>query len=344
MTMPLRSAPPPPSSSSQPSSRQTSMRHHNQSSSQQRSQSNSPLPETRKAPPPRPPPPKIAPLSKSTSNVFANLFGKSKSSNAGNPFKNPNYSSTQPFSLPPPPGAKSSHQPAAPQHQPWNQPTTNNESPVQLISFDSPPSSPMPSAKPMNLAGAPNYNIDLLSSDPFGRSSSAAQQSHNGFEDSFAASSFPGGWATSDPFSPSPTTMPLFEPSRPSNTNGSLPTTTHVIPSDFLDPLCNGKSLLPPPPVITMPTIIKPVRPSPSARVGISLIESNYSKNLYDQIPISFATATLQTTGAVNVQRLRVRQRYDNVVIVVRFVVTVVIVQRGKLCHCSVRLPGHAGG
>lgn len=262
MTMPLRTAPPPPSTS-QPSSRQTSMRHQ---PSLQRSLNSSPFlngalePENRKTPPPRPPPPKLAPISKSSSNVFANLFGKSKG-NSGNSARTSNYSSTQPFSLPPPPGAKSSQQ-----HNPHHAWPQTQEPLVQLISFDSPPNSPTPSAKPMNHKSAPNYTIDLLSSDPppfefVGHSASAPTKSQSGFEDSFTSSSFSGGWDTSDPFSPLPTTMPTFESSR-------QPTqSARAIPSDFLDPLCNGKSLLPPQPVISMPTIIKPLKPPPNVRV-----------------------------------------------------------------------------
>lgn len=267
MTMPLRTAPPPPSASaSQPSSRQPSMRH--QHASAHRSQSSSPLPNfgefgQRKAPPPRPPPPKISQPTKSSSssNVFANLFGKPKSN-----------ASSQLFSLPPPPGAKSSHH--HPSHFSVEPPKQlpSQEPLVQLISFDSPPSSPTPSTKPiMNTAQqSRNYAaLDLLSSDPepflFG-SSSSSSVSHveGGFEDAFVSKGF-GAWDSSDPFSPLPSTMPMFEASRPSNASPSQ--TPREFPSDFLDPLCNGKSLLAPQPVITMPTIIKPAKPQPNVRV-----------------------------------------------------------------------------
>lgn len=266
------------------------MRHHH-GTSQPRSQSNSPLPNnssaldhepSRKAPPPRPPPPRLAPISKSSSNVFGNLFGKSKMSNGFNntPKATNHHSSSQLFSLPPPPAGANKwghHQ----QHHTATPPKHGGEPhQVQLISFDSPPSSPKisRSTKPINqISGAANYDIDLLSSDPtpfaFGTSSSSAQLS---FEDAFV----PGGaaWDSSDPFSPLPTSMPTFEP-RPANrmtTSGAASfQTPRAIPADFLDPLCNGKSLLPPQPVISMPTIIKPGKPTPNARVRTTHILHN---------------------------------------------------------------------
>lgn len=96
-----------------------------------------------------------------------------------------------------------------------------------------------------------------------GAGSTSTTHSESGFEDDF------GSQATFDPFSPEMGVMPAFgpattvfgasAPAASSNTNNNSKLNSSFWTSDFLDPLCNGKSLLPPEPVITMPTIIRPM-------------------------------------------------------------------------------------
>lgn len=140
--------------------------------------------------------------------------------------------------------------------------TSHNQDSPQLISFDSPPSSPTFTQK---------SNSDCVSVDSFSSDSNfsspqngSVSQPESGFEDDFTARSC----STTSPLDPWET-LDAFN-SDSSSIYGSTATTIGTAPVRNLNsvntriqntndnPLCNGKSLLPPAPSLNMPTIIKP--------------------------------------------------------------------------------------
>ncbi|XP_017067232.1 actin cytoskeleton-regulatory complex protein pan1 [Drosophila eugracilis] len=242
----------------------------------------------KKMPPPRPPPPKVlvngqnmAKSSSSTasaaaggSKLISNIFHRKKSTstasaaatkaaaenrvyglssgNAGTP----NYSSTSSASS----AAFNVDWNAA-----WNTATTTTSSSshsshyacqqmadTQLISFDSPPSSPTFTQK---------SNSDCVSVDSFSSDSNfsspnngSVSQPESGFEDDYHRSRP----STQSPLDPWEAVDSINHGGV--DTFGSAPVRqTYQLQARSSDnPLCNGKSLLPPTQSLTMPTIIKP--------------------------------------------------------------------------------------
>lgn len=152
---------------------------------------------------------------------------------------------------------------------------------MQLISFDSPPSSPTFTQKSCSDC----ISVDSFSSDSNYSSPNNGNmsQAESGFEDDFVAcannnrgqrpgSGVPWGGDPLDPFdagsisgrsgaAPSPViygTIPMA-PSSSSSAQIRAPLLNSKLQqSDFIDPLCNGQSALPKVPIMAMPTIIKP--------------------------------------------------------------------------------------
>ncbi|XP_041762667.1 verprolin isoform X1 [Anopheles merus] len=152
---------------------------------------------------------------------------------------------------------------------------------MQLISFDSPPSSPTFTQKSCSDC----ISVDSFSSDSNYSSpnNGSMSQAESGFEDDFvacgnsnrprASSSVP--WGDLDPFeggstagtssgraktAPPPViygTIPLASSSSTAQIRTPL-INSKLQKSDFVDPLCNGQSVLPRHPTMSMPTIIKP--------------------------------------------------------------------------------------
>lgn len=199
-------------------------------------------------------------------------------------------------------------------------PPTANE--MQLISFDSPPSSPTFTQK---------SNSDCLSMDSFSSDSNfsspnngSVSQPESGFEDEFSAA-----LARSRPATTSPPKDPweAIDISQSSSTDavnangsgnhycrlGTVPvrnlnnmrSQTNLKNGGGIDnPLCNGKSLLPPPPILQMPTIIKPriaqkpKAPKPPITTTSTLQSIFQEKNSFNKVtrngennPITFGSA-----------------------------------------------------
>ncbi|XP_014089169.3 uncharacterized protein l(3)05822 [Bactrocera oleae] len=138
---------------------------------------------------------------------------------------------------------------------------------AQLITFDSPPSSPTFTQK---------SNSDCLSVDSFSSDSNfssanngSVSQPESGFEDDFSALSRPA--TTTSPLDPweafdsgfNTAVDSIYGCTAATNSIGTAPvrnlnTINSRIQSSNDNPLCNGKSLLPPTPTLSAPTIIKP--------------------------------------------------------------------------------------
>ncbi|CAD6995866.1 unnamed protein product [Ceratitis capitata] len=137
---------------------------------------------------------------------------------------------------------------------------------AQLISFDSPPSSPTFTQK---------SNSDCLSVDSFSSDSNfsspnngSVSQPESGFEDDFSARSRPATTSPLDPWEAfdngfNTASDRIYGSTAAANSIGTAPvrnlsTINSRIHASSDNPLCNGKSLLPPTPSLTVPTIIKP--------------------------------------------------------------------------------------
>lgn len=137
---------------------------------------------------------------------------------------------------------------------------------AQLISFDSPPSSPTFTQK---------SNSDCLSVDSFSSDSNfsspnngSVSQPESGFEDDFSARSRPTTTSPLDPWAAfdngfNAAVGSIYGSLTATNSIGTAPvrnlnTINSRIQSSNDNPLCNGKSLLPPTPTLSAPTIIKP--------------------------------------------------------------------------------------
>lgn len=207
-------------------------------------------PSNRKGPaPPRPPPPKASSVLKKPNapptsiNIVSNLFGKKKSKPtiAAKPdFKQLTYKTSS-------------------SHVNLSFTITKAPSPasdLELIQFDSPsPSSPTFTQK---------SNSDCVSVDSFSSDSNFSSpnnghgsQTESGFEDDFTTAR-----ATTSPADPWDKLEDVFSIAKE---NIFSRTSTAVRNYDILssrihpeNTLCNGKSLIPPTPALTMPTIIKP--------------------------------------------------------------------------------------
>uniref|UniRef100_A0A1B0D7B0 SH3 domain-containing protein n=1 Tax=Phlebotomus papatasi TaxID=29031 RepID=A0A1B0D7B0_PHLPP len=236
----------------------------------------------RKVPPPRPPPPKATkpPLKKSghpqSVNILSNLFGAT-----GRRAKTPPTKSTAgphigalklpPPKIHPPPSTTNKHSSA----------TCSTD--VQLIDFNSPPSSPTFTQK----SNSDCVSVDSFSSDSnYSPNNGHSSQAESGFEDDFSAvdvlQSNRDAWRdTIDPFTSPPVCQnyvgPKIRPPVAQKPNYLAGSSSFYAPSSttshsgkkFDDPLCNGKTLVAPTPAITAPTIIKPaIAPKPSGLAG----------------------------------------------------------------------------
>ncbi|XP_013112863.2 abl interactor 2 isoform X1 [Stomoxys calcitrans] len=276
----------------------------------------------KKQPPPRPPPPKVQPKKhlapnppapQQSTNILSNIFHRKKSSRAPTPnsasriYGSANYGTTSSSTSSNTTALSSSSQ--VNQHNSWNsawnghsstttsnQATTNtiSSSDSQLISFDSPPSSPTFTQK---------SNSDCLSVDSFSSDSNfsspnngSVSQPESGFEDDFSAAgrSRPATtspldpWETIEAFGSADATaqQPRYGSigTAPVRNLNAINTRAHAANGD--NPLCNGKSLLPPAPTLNMPTIIKPkISQKPKAPKPPALAKVNGGVSLYSDLP-----------------------------------------------------------
>lgn len=231
-------------------------------------------PVVKKAPPPRPPPPKVVPALKKPGqaqsiNILSNLFGQKRGGSAKPPV------SQKPvlMKLPPPPKL------------PPPNLTTHNNSPghSELISFDSPPSSPTFTQKSCSDC----ISVDSFSSDSNYSSPNNGNmsQAESGFEDDFvvtehgrrskvttpsttiSTSSSRDLWDLSDPFGMPPSAAAASSATVAANTQIYAPVGSATIrvptvnsklyETEFVDPLCNGRTVAPKVQTIAKPTIIK---------------------------------------------------------------------------------------
>uniref|UniRef100_A0A182QYH1 SH3 domain-containing protein n=1 Tax=Anopheles farauti TaxID=69004 RepID=A0A182QYH1_9DIPT len=324
--------------------------------SQQQQQQQQPNAKLKKPPPPRPPPPKLtiaptAPLKKpgqpQSINILSSLFGHkrasagsaaNKSNGAGNSHQKSNHISSgpAPVRLPPPPTASTKVLGKAPNHagsfEPGNShygslfstatntalAASGTNADMQLISFDSPPSSPTFTQKSCSDC----ISVDSFSSDSNYSSPNNGNmsQAESGFEDDFVAcannnrqragSGVPWGDLV-DPFdagsisgraaaAPSPVIYGSIPMASSSSMAAQIRTplvNSKLQQSDFIDPLCNGQSAVPKVPTVSMPTIIKP----PSA--GSSSSDSQKSTPSHSAalrgINVTTATKQLSESNAV---------------------------------------------
>lgn len=144
---------------------------------------------------------------------------------------------------------------------------------LELISFDSPPNSPTLTQK----SNSDCNSIGSFSSDSnnYIPQNGRTSQPESGFEDDFSFGK--DAWDTNDPFSPLP-----YDPPKSTKSNqkpvtiGSTSFYSYDMygsgtakPADFVDPLCNGKSLLSKEPILTKPTIIKPAITKPKPKLNV---------------------------------------------------------------------------
>ncbi|KAM7361152.1 SH3 domain-containing lethal (3) 05822 isoform 1-T3 [Cochliomyia hominivorax] len=311
----------------------------------------------KKQPPPRPPPPKVQPKKgtaptppiQQSTNILSNIFHlKKKSSRAPTPNNasriygsatygtTTNSSSTKisTTSTLQSNGITSSSSLSTDWNSAWNNaPNYNSTSTTatatthhtatteaQLISFDSPPSSPTFTQK---------SNSDCLSVDSFSSDSNfsspnngSVSQPESGFEDDFgrsrpATTSPLDPWEALDAFGHTDTTAASSQTATQQPRYGSIIGTAPVRNLSTINtrlqvngdnPLCNGKSLLPPAPALNMPTIIKPkISQKPKAPKPPLLAKpsntSLYSDNLITPpsppMP-QCAPPTLPPTAAIN--------------------------------------------
>lgn len=257
---------------------------------------NQPNMKPKKAPPPRPPPPKVVPALKKPGqpqsvNILSNLFGQKRSHASKGAVKS--QQGQLPMKLPPPPK----------QPPPLNQHPTghygsigytsgNNAQPStaasgsELISFDSPPSSPTFTQKSCSDC----ISVDSFSSDSNYSSPNNGNmsQAESGFEDDFvsqhehqrskattpasstssaatpsSSSALKDLWDLSDAFGMQQMARSTTTPSSIYAPVGSATirapaVNSKLYASEFVDPLCNGKSVAPKVQTVAMPTIIKP--------------------------------------------------------------------------------------
>lgn len=222
---------------------------------------------TKRLPPPRPPPPKLTttkssqppllrkPTQPQSVNILSNLFGGvglggGASRRTSNGAAKSTVQHKVPPKLPPPPQA------------------TTPAATAELIDFNSPPSSPTLTQK----SNSDCVSVDSFSSDSnYSPHNGFSSQPESGFEDELSGDTYSTAHNTDpwdDPFTvradvgarpakPVIAQKPTFFTNPTSvNSSGGKPSPQRSV--EFYDPLCNGKSLLPPTPVLQMPTIIKP--------------------------------------------------------------------------------------
>ncbi|KAI8129080.1 hypothetical protein FF38_04609 [Lucilia cuprina] len=256
----------------------------------------------KKQPPPRPPPPKVQPKkgaaptppTQQSTNILTNIFHlKKKSSKAPTPNNSASriYGSATYGTTTSTTGTSKSNTTSLQTNgfshtsslttdwnSAWNTTASSTmqtthqtaaTTEAQLISFDSPPSSPTFTQK---------SNSDCLSVDSFSSDSNfsspnngSVSQPESGFEDDFSASAGRSRPATTSPLDPwealdafghseataATTTQPRYGSIGTAPVR-NLSTINTRLQNNGDNPLCNGKSLLPPAPTLNMPTIIKP--------------------------------------------------------------------------------------
>lgn len=293
----------------------------------------------KKPPPPRPPPPKVstaptAPLKKPNQpqsiNILSSLFGHKRGSNgaAMTASKPSNYTAVSHqkhsinLKLPPPPAGSGSSTKHISNHTAFAESVqqsntiygsfvqqsvrsagtgtaTATSAEMQLISFDSPPSSPTFTQKSCSDC----ISVDSFSSDSNYSSPNNGNmsQAESGFEDDFVACASSSNnrhnragsntpWGDVDPFDGGPITSnatpgPVIYGTIPLASSATAQIRTPLInsklqQSDFVDPLCNGQSVLPKLPTLSMPTIIKPPSIPDSQRSSPSHSISMRSKTM----------------------------------------------------------------
>lgn len=267
MKLPLRAAPPPPVP-----------KYQSQSSWKDDLFSQDPFASSydrveKKKPPPRPPPPKFnraalnmpdVPSRPSHFNrkptILSSLMARRPKPNV------PPQSNTGDFQshviLPPP------------KSNPHN---INSPTVASLIDFSSPPSSPtLTTRSSSDGLSVDSFGSDITSSTGNGNmnlNGGNSSQAESGFEDDFdlfsnktstnsVDSSDP--WGGFDPFSP---------PKNKAKNNVNQP----VYDSDFLDPLCNGKTITPKVQTHKIPTIIRPKPARPKAPKNSVLLSNSLS-------------------------------------------------------------------
>lgn len=285
MTIPSRPAPPPPQASNRlPTNRYSPATNWDDTPF---SNAVAAQPQVKKAPPPRPPPPKVVPALKKPGqaqsiNILSNLFGQKRGSSQKPPV------SQKPvlMKLPPPPKLPPPNQ---------SNSATSTAATSELISFDSPPSSPTFTQKSCSDC----ISVDSFSSDSNYSSPNNGNmsQAESGFEDDFVVSNTEHGrrskvttpsatistssssrdlWDLSDPFGMPATTGNTA--SSNSTIYAPVGSATIRVPTvnsklydpDFVDPLCNGKTVAPKVQTIAKPTIIKSVNGSSSSSAASS--------------------------------------------------------------------------
>jgi hypothetical protein len=164
---------------------------------------------------------------------------------------------------------------------------------LQLINFDSPPGSPTLTQK---------SNSDCISVDSFSSDSNyssphngSMSQAESGFEDDFGQSVA----INKDPwdlFSASKTITTGKTNVGGSSFYGSTATIrappSIATPTEFLDPLCNGKTAVPKLQTKVMPTIIKPAvpvkstteKPRPLEAYRLSIVQPTLSSSSFDEV------------------------------------------------------------
>lgn len=276
MTIPSRPAPPPPQASS--SHKPTTNRYSPATNWDDAPFGSSATTMVKKAPPPRPPPPKVVPALKKPGqaqsiNILSNLFGGGQKRSASSA-KPPVSQKPVLMKLPPPPKLP------PPNHH--SSTTNGTAASSELISFDSPPSSPTFTQKSCSDC----ISVDSFSSDSNYSSPNNGNmsQAESGFEDDFVVTTEHGRrskvttpstiatistsssssrdlWDLSDPFG-----MPTSSSSSNSTIYAPVGSATIRVPmvnsklasaSDFIDPLCNGKTVATKVQTIAKPTIIK---------------------------------------------------------------------------------------
>lgn len=310
MTIPTRPAPPPPGTGIQ--------RLANRSNRGNLNQSNVQILTTVKAPPPRPPPPKVQdPLKKSSSGqLLSNLFGAKKGS------KKSGYEKTQitqqvvkvPPKIPAPPSSLQFH------NQQQQQPRQMTD--TQLISFDddffsSTSASPTLTQK----SSSDCVSVNSFSSESYSPHNGGAS-GESGFEDDFSVSDFKVSSSSrsnkqeliNDPFDSldhyATTQTTSHVPSnirnvriamqsqkqQPNaisigNTTSFYASTSSIncgpVITKFDDSLCNGKSLIQPQAILSMPTIIKPTtkgKVSPTHNVPLTTSTALLSSSSVNQL------------------------------------------------------------
>lgn len=268
MTIPSRPAPPPPKSIQiQPRQSSTNQSRYGSTNNWDSFEGNffeqsTNIIKNKKNPPPRPPPPKVSsqpfkkPSQPTSVNLLSNLFGKTKINGTRVSHTSRSATHNEIPKLPAPPTS-----------------VVSQDTSLELISFDSPPNSPTLTQK----SNSDCNSIGSFSSDSnnYIPHNGRTSQPESGFEDDFSFSK--DAWETNDPFSPLP-----YDASKSSTANqkpvtiGSTSFYSYDMyssgsakPTDFVDPLCNGKSLLSKEPMLTKPTIIKPAITKPKPKLNV---------------------------------------------------------------------------